>query len=158
MRLVDVEAGMRKLTSRKSPASGKNLPGLNSNATLGVGGWVGVAWRQRPGSELELTPDEPAVLDAVPAAALVEIPPSRHQAPAVHKSNPRRRPAQERVRQLLKEKAPQYINSPDEKTYWEIASMLVGKTAGANRTLAVDAMRRALERYYTGLPKDRSRD
>ena len=72
------------------------------------------------------------------------------------KASKRRRPAEERIRQELEKKAPEYINSCCGQTCWYIASILV-ETRGAARSLGIDAKSKALKRYYARL-KDHSQD
>src|SRR5262249_3544926 len=67
----------------------------------------------------------------------------------------RRRPAQERIKQELEKKAPDYIDTPGGKTFWEIAQMLV-ETRGNDREFEVDKTSKTLKRYYQ--LKDRSQD
>src|SRR5262249_29453255 len=69
----------------------------------------------------------------------------------------RRRPAQERIRQELEKKAPEYVDTPDGKTCWSIAQMLV-ETRGSARKFELDKVSKALKRYYADLLKDRSQD
>jgi hypothetical protein len=72
------------------------------------------------------------------------------------KASKRRRPAEERIRQELEKKAPEYINSCCGQTCWYIASILV-ETGGTARSLGIDAKSKALTRYYARL-KDHSQD
>ena len=69
----------------------------------------------------------------------------------------RRRPARERIRQELEEKAPQYIDTPGGETCWSIAKILV-ETRGSARNIEIDAKSKALKRYYADRLKDRSQD
>ena len=64
----------------------------------------------------------------------------------------RRQPAQERIRQELEKKAPEYIDTPGDKTYWDIAKSLV---AGSARNFEIDKTAKALKRYYENRLKDR---
>jgi hypothetical protein len=72
------------------------------------------------------------------------------------KASKRRRPAEERIRQALEKKAPEYIDTPGDKTCWSIAQSLV-ETRGEDRKFEIDKTSKALERYYARL-KDRSQD
>jgi hypothetical protein len=65
----------------------------------------------------------------------------------------RRRPAQERIRQELEKKAPEYIDSHGDKSCWIIAKSLV-ETRGDARKFDIDAKNKALKRYYANQPKD----
>jgi hypothetical protein len=65
----------------------------------------------------------------------------------------RRRPAQERIRQELEKKAPEYIDSPGRKTCWSIAQILV-ETRGSARKFDLDKTSKVLKRYYAHRPKD----
>jgi hypothetical protein len=65
----------------------------------------------------------------------------------------RRRSAQESIRQELEEKAPEYIDSPGNKTCWSIAKCLV-ETRGDARKFDIDKKSKALKRYYADKPKD----
>jgi hypothetical protein len=65
----------------------------------------------------------------------------------------RRRPAEERIRQELEKKAPEYINSPGRKTCWSIAQILV-ETRGSARKFDLDKTSKTLKRYYAQRPKD----
>jgi hypothetical protein len=78
---------------------------------------------------------------------------SRHSQKVIVK---RRRPAEERLRQELEKKAPEYIDTPGGKTCWSIAQMLV-ETHGKDRKFEIDKTSKALERYY-GRRKDHSQD
>ena len=75
----------------------------------------------------------------------------------IPKVSKRRRPAQERIRQELEKKAPEYIDTPDGKTCWSIAKRLV-ETRGSAREFELDKTNKALKRYYADRPKDRSQD
>ena len=59
----------------------------------------------------------------------------------------RRRPAEERIRRELEKKAPEYIDSPGDKTCWGIAQILV-ETRGSDRKFEIDKISKALKRYY----------
>ena len=72
------------------------------------------------------------------------------------KASKRRRPAEERVRQELEKKAPEYIDTPGDKTYWSIAQSLV-ETRGSARKFEIDKTSKTLQRYYDRL-KERSQD
>jgi hypothetical protein len=65
----------------------------------------------------------------------------------------RRRSVQERIRQELEKKAPEYIDTPGDETCWSIAGRLV-KTRGGDRQFEVDKTSKALKRYYANKPKD----
>jgi hypothetical protein len=67
----------------------------------------------------------------------------------------RRRPAEERLRQELEKKAPGYIDTRGDKTYWDIAKSLV---AGSARSFEIDKTAKALKRYYENRLKDRPQD
>jgi hypothetical protein len=69
----------------------------------------------------------------------------------------RRRPAEERIRQELEKKAPEYIDTPGDKTYWDIAKSLV-ETTGNARSTEIDKTSKALKRYYENRLKDRPQD
>jgi hypothetical protein len=64
----------------------------------------------------------------------------------------RRRPAQERIKLELEEKAPQYLDGPGDKNSYTIAALLV-KTKGSQRGLEIDKTRKALEGYYANRRK-----
>jgi len=68
----------------------------------------------------------------------------------------RRRPAQEKIRQELEKKAPDYIDTPGESC-WSIAKILV-ETRGTDRKFEIDKKNKALKRYYADRLKDRSPD
>jgi hypothetical protein len=68
----------------------------------------------------------------------------------------RRRPAEERLRQELEKKAPEYIDTPGDKTCWSIAQSLV-ETRGKDRKFEIDKTSKTLRRYYARL-KDHSQD
>jgi hypothetical protein len=72
------------------------------------------------------------------------------------KASKRRRPAEERIRQELENKAPEYIDTPGDKTCWSIAQSLV-ETRGKDRIFEIDKTNKVLQRYYARL-KDRSQD
>jgi deoxyadenosine/deoxycytidine kinase len=65
----------------------------------------------------------------------------------------RQRPAEERIRQELEKKAPDYIDTPGGKTCWSIAQMLV-ETRGSAQKFEVDKTSKALKRYYADRLKD----
>jgi hypothetical protein len=66
----------------------------------------------------------------------------------------RRRPAQERIRQELGKKAPEYIDTLGDETCWSIAGRLV-ETRGSARQVEIDKTSKALKRYYDNRRKDR---
>jgi hypothetical protein len=68
------------------------------------------------------------------------------------KASKRRRPTEERIRQELEKKAPEYIDTPGDKTCWSIAQSLV-ETQGSARTFDLDKKNKALKRYYANRPK-----
>jgi hypothetical protein len=65
----------------------------------------------------------------------------------------RRRPAEERIRQELEKKAPEFIDTPGDKTCWSIAQILV-ETRGSDRKFDLDKTSKALKRYYANRLKD----
>jgi hypothetical protein len=65
----------------------------------------------------------------------------------------RRRPAEERIRQELEKKAPEFIDTPGDKTCWSIAQILV-ETRGSALKFDLDKTSKALKRYYAQRPKD----
>jgi len=69
----------------------------------------------------------------------------------------RPRPAQERIRQELEKKAPDYIDTPGGETCWSIAKILA-ETRGTDRKFEIDKKNKALKRYYADRLKDRSQD
>ena len=105
------------------------------------------AWHNLPKSPPRFQPEHAATMVAQPTA--VEKLPR-----AILK---RRRPARERIRQELEEKAPQYIDTPGGETCWSIAKILV-ETRGSARNIEIDAKSKALKRYYADRLKDRSQD
>src|SRR5262249_14919848 len=89
------------------------------------------------------------------AATMVTQPTAAEKSPkAILK---RRRPAQERIRQQLENKAPDYIDTPGGKTFWSIAQRLV-ETRGSDRKFEIDKTSKALQRYYADRLKDRLQD
>jgi hypothetical protein len=66
----------------------------------------------------------------------------------------RRQPAQERIRQELKKKAPEYIDTPGDESCWSIAGRLV-ETRGSARQVELEKTSKALKRYYDNRRKDR---
>ena len=105
------------------------------------------AWHNLPKSPPRFQPEHAATMVAQPTA--VEKLPR-----AIFK---RRRPARERIRQELEEKAPQYVDTPGGETCWSIAKILV-ETRGSARNIEIDAKSKALKRYYADRLKDRSQD
>ena len=105
------------------------------------------AWHNLPKSPPRFQPEHAATMVAQPTA--VEKLPK-----AILK---RRRPARERIRQELEEKAPQYIDTPGGETCWSIAKILV-ETRGSARKFELDKTSKALKRYYADRLKDRSQD
>jgi hypothetical protein len=90
-----------------------------------------------------------------PATAVLAQPTASETLPrAIAK---RRRPAQERIRQELEKKEPEYIDTPGDKTYWDIAKSLV-ETTGNARSTEIDKTSKALKRYYENRLKDRPQD
>jgi hypothetical protein len=65
----------------------------------------------------------------------------------------RRRPAEERIRQELEKKAPEFIDTPGDKTCWSIAQILV-ETRGSARKFDLEKTSKALKRYYANKLKD----
>jgi hypothetical protein len=65
----------------------------------------------------------------------------------------RRRPAEERIRQELEKKAPEFIDTPGDKTCWSIAQILV-ETRGSARNFELDKTSKALKRYFANKLKD----
>src|SRR5262245_65961009 len=82
------------------------------------------------------------------AAAMVAQPTASEKLPKA--TIKRRRPAQERIRQELEKKAPDYIDTPGGETFWEIAQMLT-ETRGSDRKFEIDKKSKALRRYYADL-------
>jgi hypothetical protein len=113
-------------------------------------------WQARPGRYL--TVSETAVVKAMNelwpdghAATMVAQPTAAEKLPkAIAK---RRRPAEERIRQELEKKAPEYIDTPGDKTCWSIAQILV-ETRGSARNFELDKTSKALKRYYANKLKD----
>jgi hypothetical protein len=145
-------------------SSKESYPELTVGFTLIQLSYEGfTAWRTnrgRPGRYL--TVSETAVVKAMNelwpdghADTMVAQPTAAEKLPkAILK---RRRPAQERIRQELEKKAPDYIDTPGGKTFWDIAQMLV-ETHGGARKFEVDKTSKALKRYYANRLKDRSQD
>ena len=86
--------------------------------------------------------------------ATVEVaqPPASEKPPKA--ISQRRRPAEEKIRQELKKKAPEYIDTPGDETCWSIAGRLV-ETRGSARQLELDKTSKALKRYYDNRRNDR---
>jgi len=100
-------------------------------------------------------PKSPPRFQPENAATMVAQPTAVEKLPrAIFK---RRRPARERIRQELEEKAPQYVDTPGGETCWSIAKILV-ETRGSARNIEIDAKSKALKRYYADRLKDRSQD
>jgi hypothetical protein len=102
-----------------------------------------------PSSPPRFQPEEPAT------AVLAQPTASETLPRAIAK---RRRPAEERIRQELEKKAPEYIDTPGDETCWSIAGRLVETRRGSARQLELDKTSKALKRYYENRLKDRPQD
>jgi hypothetical protein len=102
--------------------------------------WCG--WHHLPTSPPRFQPERTATV-AVAQPAASEKPPKA--------ISQRRRSAQERIRQELEKKAPEYIDTPGDETYWSIAGRLV-ETREKDRQFELDKTSKALKRYYANKP------
>jgi Tetratricopeptide repeat len=101
------------------------------------------AWHHLPESPPRFQPEHTATVAVSQPTAPEKLP------KAISK---RRRPAQERIRQELEKKAPEYIDGPGGETCWSIAQSLV-ETRGEARKFEIDKTSKALKRYYVNQPK-----
>ena len=115
--------------------------------------WFSLAMYERWAAKYNLPISPPRFRPEHAVTAVVAQPAASEKMP---KASKRRRPAEERIRQELEKKAPEYINSCCSQTCWYIASILED-TRGADRSLGIDAKNKALKRYYARL-KDHSQD
>jgi len=106
---------------------------------------------QPPASE-NLPSSPPRVQPEHTATVEVAQPPASEKPPKA--ISQRRRPAEEKIRQELKKKAPEYIDTPGDETCWSIAGRLV-ETRGSARQLELDKTSKALKRYYDNRRNDR---
>jgi hypothetical protein len=106
---------------------------------------------QPPASE-NLPSSPPRVQPEHTATVDVAQPPASEKPPKA--ISQRRRPAEEKIRQELKKKAPEYIDTPGDETCWSIAGRLV-ETRGSARQLELDKTSKALKRYYDNRRNDR---
>jgi hypothetical protein len=116
--------------------------------------WIPRGMYERLAAKYNL-PISPARFRPEDAATMVAQPTADEKLPkAILK---RRRPAQEKIRQELEKKAPEYVDTPGGETCWSIASILV-ETRGTAREFEIDRTSKALQRYYAARSKDRAQD